>query len=110
MRCKEIEKRLRLWHYRKQIALGKNESKELNIQDAKEVPIGDLLGTPEFKSNGRSFYKCPIHNEKTASFCWYERTNKAKCYGCNWYGDVIDLYQKLNNASFPEAIKSLTNN
>lgn len=30
-----------------------------------------------------------------------------KCFGCNWHGDIIALYQKAKGASFLEAVRDL---
>lgn len=108
-RIKEVEKELkRFIHYHK-LCLEKIEpDKELDIPRAKEYPIGDLfISTPTINHGKRRFYCCPFHNEKTASFCWFVEKNVGKCFGCGWYGDSIDFYMKLNNASFKEAVNHL---
>lgn len=75
----------------------------LNIAKAKQYPIENLL---EFDSGG--FTRCPYHNEKTGSMKWYPERNKVHCFGGCGDFDSIDVYQKLNNVSFNEAVKALT--
>lgn len=39
--------------------------------------------------------KCPMHNEDTASFRYYEETNSCYCFGCSRGGDVINLHRQF---------------
>lgn len=88
----------------------KDKFKSFNKDLIKKIPIKSLLdGPPSFKSPGREFYKCPLHSENTASFCVFKETNTWHCFGgCATGGDVINLYQKLNNVNFIEACRALT--
>lgn len=79
---------------------------ELKIQQAKEFPIGQLLAGSE-PTGRRAFYRCPLHGEKTGSFCWYKKENKWWCFGESRGGDVIDLYMEINNCDFKTAVKQL---
>lgn len=72
-----------------------------SVTHAKNYPMTDLL---EFKQNKA---RCPYHNEKTPSFTYFPKTNTCYCFGCNKVADSIDLYQKLNNCSFKEAVEKL---
>jgi hypothetical protein len=90
------------------LAEGKVTHTELHLEDIKKIPIATVLGERESsrRYGERVFYKCPLHNEKTESFCWYSRNNSWYCFGaCGVGGDVIDLYQKLNSCDFKTAIK-----
>ena len=73
-----------------------------DIQKAKEYPLESLL--PEEVKRGMTL--CPLHNEKSPSF-QVKKNNTWVCYGCGEHGDSIDLYQKLNNTSFLEAVRNL---
>lgn len=77
------------------------------IQAAKQVPITKFFTEKPRRINGKLFYKCPFHNEKTASFL-VDAHNKFHCFGCDAHGDVIDFVQKFSNVSWNEAIKILT--
>jgi hypothetical protein len=50
---------------------------------------------------------CPIHQEKTPSFNVQDQ--RAKCFGCGWAGDVIDLCAELDGLEPVEAAKQLSN-
>ena len=107
-RAKKLESILRRFTYYRNLCVGK-KGKELNIELAKQFPIGDLLPKQRVLNGGnREFYSCPLHSERTASFCWYKKTNTWHCFGgCGLGGDVIDLYMKLNNCDFVTATKAL---
>jgi twinkle protein len=54
--------------------------------------------------------KCPIHNEKTASFKVPSNNDVfGKCFGCGFSGDVFDLVIKMNNCTFYEAVEFVAN-
>lgn len=72
------------------------------VTQAKTFPITDLL---EFVDNKAV---CPFHSEKTPSLHYYESDNHCYCFGgCGRAYDSIDIYRKLHNATFMEAIKKL---
>lgn len=75
----------------------------LDIEKAKSFPIEQLL---EFKGG---FTKCPFHEDKNPSAKYYKKTNRIHCFVCNQGHDAIDIYQKINNVNFNEAVKRLTN-
>jgi len=56
---------------------------------------------------GKEFYLCPLHNEKTPSFCWNKDEKYYKCFGCGEAGDIIDLYMKINHCDFRQACREL---
>lgn len=76
---------------------------EINIDKAKQYPIDQLL---EFKGG---FTRCIFHEEKTGSMKYYKDKNRVHCFSCNQGWDAIDIYQKLNNVEFTEAVKRLSN-
>lgn len=49
---------------------------------------------------------CPLHQEKTPSFTVFN-DERFTCFGCGEYGDVIQLYAKLENLSTGQAIRQL---
>lgn len=57
-------------------------------------------------ANGFNRYwsKCPIHIEKTPSFCFTDYT--WRCWGCNKHGKLYNLYAIYYNVSIDEAKKS----
>jgi DNA primase len=50
---------------------------------------------------------CPFHKEKSGSFYVYTATQHYYCYGCHEHGDVFSFVMKMDNLSFPEAVRSV---
>jgi hypothetical protein len=69
------------------------------IQRAREYPITELI------PNKNMWAICPFHEDRHPSL--YLKNNFYHCFACGVSGSTIDLYMKLNNASFPETVKRL---
>jgi DNA primase len=50
---------------------------------------------------------CPFHEEKTASFSVHATRQFYHCFGCGASGDVFSFVQKIENITFPEAIRAV---
>jgi len=50
---------------------------------------------------------CPFHNEKTPSFSVHATRQFYHCFGCGVSGDVFSFVQKIENVTFPEAVRSI---
>jgi DNA primase len=50
---------------------------------------------------------CPFHSEKSPSFSVHAGRQFYHCFGCGVGGDVFSFIQKIENVSFPEAVKSV---
>jgi DNA primase len=50
---------------------------------------------------------CPFHAEKTASFSVHATRQFYHCFGCGESGDVFAFIQKVENITFPEAVRLL---
>lgn len=48
---------------------------------------------------------CPFHNEKTGSFSVHQSRQFYHCFGCGASGDVFSFVQKIENITFPEAVR-----
>jgi DNA primase len=48
---------------------------------------------------------CPFHAEKTPSFSVHSTRQFFHCFGCGQSGDVFTFVQKVENITFPEAIR-----
>ena len=48
---------------------------------------------------------CPFHSEKTASFSVHATRQFYHCFGCGASGDVFSFVQKIENITFPEAVR-----
>ncbi|HVP63314.1 MAG TPA: DNA primase [candidate division Zixibacteria bacterium] len=48
---------------------------------------------------------CPFHNEKSPSFSVHATRQFFHCFGCGVSGDVFSFVQKIENITFPEAVR-----
>ena len=48
---------------------------------------------------------CPFHKEKSGSFSVQAVKQFYYCFGCQASGDVFSFVAKIENVSFPEAVK-----
>jgi len=80
------------------------------IQQVRDrVDIVDLVGRfVSLKPAGRNHKGlCPFHNEKTPSFVVTPDRQSFKCFGCGEGGNVFGFLMRIENLSFPEAVRSL---
>ena len=61
------------------------------------------------KKSGAQNYSglCPFHAEKSPSFSVHIVRQYYYCFGCHATGDVFSFIQKVENVSFPEAVKTV---
>ncbi|MDO8784647.1 MAG: DNA primase [Syntrophales bacterium] len=60
------------------------------------------------KKAGKNFLGlCPFHKEKTASFTVSDDKQIFYCFGCGEGGNAISFLMKINNISYPEALRYL---
>jgi DNA primase len=66
--------------------------------------IGDYV---KLKKAGAQNFSglCPFHGEKTASFSVHATRQFYHCFGCGVSGDVFSFVQKIENITFPEAVR-----
>ena len=66
--------------------------------------IGDYV---KLKKAGAQNFSglCPFHGEKTASFSVHATRQFFHCFGCGVSGDVFSFVQKVENITFPEAVR-----
>src|ERR1700674_4173114 len=84
-----------------------NNFKETLKQQADIVRIvGDYVS---LKKAGAQNYSglCPFHKEKTPSFSVHATRQFYHCFGCGVSGDVFSFVQKIENITFPEAIRAV---
>src|SRR5215470_10103095 len=48
---------------------------------------------------------CPFHSEKTPSFSVHREKQVFHCFGCGAGGDVFEFVKRIENVSFPEALR-----
>jgi DNA primase len=60
------------------------------------------------KSGAQNFSGlCPFHSEKTGSFSVHATRQFYHCFGCGASGDVFSFVQKIENITFPEAVRAV---
>jgi len=66
--------------------------------------VGDYV---KLRKDGAQNFKglCPFHAEKTASFSVHATRQFYHCFGCGESGDVFTFVQKVENITFPEAVR-----
>ena len=62
---------------------------------------------PLKKSGANYFGVCPFHNEKTPSFSVSRDKQIYHCFGCGAGGGVINFIMRIENMTFPEAVRHL---
>src|SRR5450631_1972934 len=68
--------------------------------------VGDYV---KLKKAGAQNYSglCPFHSEKTPSFSVHATRQFYHCFGCSASGDVFSFVQKIENITFPEAVRAV---
>jgi DNA primase len=68
--------------------------------------IGDYVS---LRKSGAQNYSglCPFHKEKTPSFSVHATRQFYHCFGCGASGDVFSFVQKIENVTFPEAVRAV---
>ena len=66
--------------------------------------IGDYV---RLKKDGAQNFSglCPFHKEKSPSFKVHATRQFFHCFGCGEKGDVFTFVQKIENITFPEAVR-----
>ncbi len=84
-----------------------NEGKIDEIR--RRADIISLIGEyVSLKKAGKNFVGlCPFHQEKTPSFTVSSEKQIFHCFGCGEHGDVFSFLMKINNLTFPEAVRQL---
>ena len=68
--------------------------------------IGDYI--PLKKAGAQNFTGlCPFHKEKSPSFSVHATRQFFHCFGCGVSGDIYTFVQKIENITFPEAIRAV---
>ena len=108
---KEAQKQLKKFKYYSSGSTPAGPPKDtFNIDAIKEnVLIEHIMpDNPVIQTSSRDKYLCPFHAEKTPSFVVYKKDNRAHCFGCDWSGDVIQVYRDLHSIGFRQACHLLS--
>lgn len=71
------------------------------IERAREYPIENLV-----EANKSGMAICLFHEDTRPSMS-IKKFNRARCFTCGKKADVIEIYQKINGASFKDAVRAL---
>jgi DNA primase len=80
------------------------------IQQVRDrVDLVDLVGRfVSLKPSGRNHKGlCPFHEEKTPSFVVTPDRQTFKCFGCGEGGNAFGFLMRMENLTFPEALRTL---
>lgn len=103
-----MQKELKRFIYYWKICKNGQNKEDLNIEQAKEFPIENIMQTKYVRRcAGRMSYHCPFHSDTNPSFMVYEKENRFYCFSCGKFGDSLQLFMDLNNKTFIEAVKAL---
>lgn len=82
---------------------------ELESAKSKTTIVEELQrrGIPMQRRGSNFVARCPIHEEKSPSFTIFP-DGKARCFGCDFRGDVLDVVMQLDGLSLPAAVEKLT--
>lgn len=82
-----------------------NEVTPEMIERAKEYPISNII---DISRKGMGFMCCLWHDDKHPSMKLLESQNRLYCFSqCRKGFDAIDVYMKINNSTFFEAVRNL---
>src|SRR5690349_24860574 len=88
------------------MAFANDFAQNLKLQADIVRVIGDYVSLR--KSGAQNFSGlCPFHKEKTPSFNVHATKQFYHCFGCGASGDVFSFVQKIENITFPEAVRAI---
>jgi len=77
------------------------------VRDRADI-VGLIGRFVSLRPSGRSHKGlCPFHSEKTPSFIVNAERQTFKCFGCDAGGTAITFLMRMENLSFPEAVRQL---
>src|SRR5438128_3621693 len=88
------------------MALSSDFAQSLKLQADIVRIVSDYVS---LKKAGAQNYSglCPFHKEKTPSFSVHATRQFYHCFGCGLSGDVFSFVQKIDNITFPEAVRAV---
>ena len=88
------------------MTLSSDFAQNLKLQADIVRVVGEYVS---LKKSGAQNYSglCPFHKEKTPSFRVHEIKQFYHCFGCGESGDVFSFVQKIENITFPEAVRAV---
>jgi DNA primase len=71
------------------------------------ITIEDLISRyVTLRRRGQSYVaQCPFHQDRNPSLVVYPQSETFYCFGCEAHGDALSFLMRIENLSFPEALK-----
>lgn len=83
----------------------------MTSQEANSIPLGDILShygyEPSRRYGGYDMYRSPFRSDTSPSFKVFKQENRWYDFGDGTYGRAVDLVMRVENCSFPQAMKEL---
>src|SRR6266481_7098874 len=88
------------------MALSSDFAQSLKLQADIVRVVGEYVS---LRKSGAQNYSglCPFHKEKSPSFSVHATRQFYHCFGCGVSGDVFSFVQKIENITFPEAVRAV---
>src|SRR5207248_9820625 len=88
------------------MALSSDFAQSLKLQADIVRVVGEYVS---LRKSGAQNYSglCPFHKEKWPSFSVHAARQFYHCFGCQASGDVFSFVQKIENTTFPEAVRAV---
>src|SRR5437879_1656134 len=88
------------------MALSSDFEQSLKLQADIVRIVGEYVS---LRKSGAQNYSglCPFHKEKSPSFSVHATRQFYHCFGCGLSGDVFSFVQKIDNITFPEAVRAV---
>lgn len=81
----------------------------MTSQEANSIPLGDILShygyEPSRRYGGYDMYRSPFRSDTSPSFKVFREENRWYDFGDGTYGRAVDLVMRVENCSFPQAMK-----
>jgi DNA primase len=82
-----------------------NETEQLKNAVRIEVVVSRYV--PLRRSGKNLVAPCPFHADRIPSFVVFPVTQSFHCFGCRVHGDVAGFLMRIENLTFPEALRAL---
>lgn len=78
---------------------------EISEEIKRNLPMPELMAQYGVKIGRNGMCSCPWHTDKRPSMKVYK--DGAKCFSCNWSGDIFSFVMQAENCSFKDAFRRL---
>ena len=81
----------------------------MTSQEANSIPLEDILSyyghNPSRHFGGYDMYSSPFRRDSSPSFKVFKEENRWYDFGEGTHGRAVDLVMRIENCSFPEAMR-----